>query len=123
VHVAGTLSPLAASTGDGYPGAFGAVDLANLHTAAGGLFLAAGGEAVVVEAVAGTAGRARVATMLAVNEGFGVLQALAPLAVAVPPDADGDQLPDDWEGEHGLDPGNPADAASDTDGDGLSALD
>jgi len=37
-------------------------------------------------------------------------------------DGDGDGLPDDWERQQALDPGNPADAASDRDGDGYSAL-
>jgi hypothetical protein len=37
-------------------------------------------------------------------------------------DADGDQIPDGWEADHGLNPNNPADALLDTDGDGLSNL-
>jgi hypothetical protein len=37
-------------------------------------------------------------------------------------DSDGDGLPDGWEIAHGLDPGDPGDAAIDIDGDGLSAL-
>lgn len=37
-------------------------------------------------------------------------------------DDDGDQLPDTWELQYGLDPLNPADANSDTDGDGQTAL-
>lgn len=37
-------------------------------------------------------------------------------------DADGDGLPDWWEGEHGLDPSDPSDADLDSDGDGLSNL-
>jgi len=45
--------------------------------------------------------------------------------VVQPPgiDSDADGLPDDWEATHGLDIANPADAALDIDGDGLSALD
>lgn len=37
-------------------------------------------------------------------------------------DDDNDGLADDWEGAHGLDPFDPADAATDADGDGLVAL-
>lgn len=37
-------------------------------------------------------------------------------------DADGDGLPDGWEREHGLNPGDPADAAQDSDQDGVSNL-
>ncbi len=35
-------------------------------------------------------------------------------------DSDADGLPDGWERQHGLDPGNAADGAADADGDGLS---
>ncbi|MCK6507798.1 PKD domain-containing protein [Myxococcota bacterium] len=38
-------------------------------------------------------------------------------------DDDGDGLPDDWEDGFGLDPGDPADALGDEDGDGRTALD
>lgn len=38
-------------------------------------------------------------------------------------DTDGDRLPDSWETAYGLDPSNPADAALDSDGDGISNLD
>jgi hypothetical protein len=41
---------------------------------------------------------------------------------SVPTDRDGDGMPDVWETEHGLDPGNPADAALDSDGDGMTNL-
>lgn len=37
-------------------------------------------------------------------------------------DTDRDGLPDDWEQSHGLNPGNPMDAALDSDGDGLSNM-
>ena len=37
-------------------------------------------------------------------------------------DSDGDGIPDDWETENGLDPSDPADGASDADGDGYTAL-
>jgi hypothetical protein len=37
-------------------------------------------------------------------------------------DGDGDGLPDAWESAHGLDPGNAADGARDTDGDGYTQL-
>ncbi len=40
---------------------------------------------------------------------------------AAPADADADQLPDTWEHFHGMNPANPADAASDADGDGQPA--
>ncbi len=36
------------------------------------------------------------------------------------PDADGDQLPDPWEVDHGLNPASGGDADADADGDGLS---
>ncbi len=38
----------------------------------------------------------------------------------VPRDSDGDGMPDEWERQHGLDPGNPADGAQDRDGDGYT---
>jgi hypothetical protein len=38
-------------------------------------------------------------------------------------DADGDLLPDGWERDNGLDPADPADAALDSDGDGVSNRD
>src|SRR5262249_9377944 len=105
VKVAGALAPLAALAGDGYAGALAAVALANVHGTNGASLPTLGGEAVTVEAVGGTAGRARAATTLAPNDGVGALQQIAALAVAVPTDVDGDQLPDDWETENGLDPG------------------
>jgi hypothetical protein len=37
-------------------------------------------------------------------------------------DSDRDGMPDDWETEHGLNPGDPADAAGDLDKDGLTNL-
>jgi hypothetical protein len=37
-------------------------------------------------------------------------------------DSDGDHIPDAWESAHGLDYGNPSDAAHDPDGDGLTNL-
>jgi hypothetical protein len=123
VRVAGGLAPLSAFAGDGDAGALAVVDLANLHATNRASLPTVGGEAVTVEAVAGTAGRARVATTLGPNDRLGALQQLAALAVVPPTDGDGDQLPDDWETENGLSPGNGADAASDQDGDGLSALD
>lgn len=39
-----------------------------------------------------------------------------------PIDSDHDGMPDDWERKHGLDPNNPADGASDADGDGYTNL-
>jgi len=42
---------------------------------------------------------------------------------SAPPDVDADGLPDIWETLYGLSPANPADAASDVDGDGIAALD
>jgi len=39
-----------------------------------------------------------------------------------PSDTDHDGLPDDWERNHGLDMNNPADGASDSDGDGYTNL-
>jgi pectate lyase len=39
-----------------------------------------------------------------------------------PADADHDGMPDAWETEHGLDPGDPADGATDKDGDGYTNL-
>ncbi len=122
VSVAGAASPLAALAGDGYAGALGAVDLANLQALGGDTLGTIGGEAVGVDVLAGSAGHAHVATTLASNGGLGVLQRLDPLAVAPSVDADHDGLPDDWEVAHGLSPANPADAASDADGDGLTAL-
>jgi hypothetical protein len=44
------------------------------------------------------------------------------LSVSTSPDTDHDGLPDDYESAHGLNPSDPADAASDGDRDGLSAL-
>ena len=38
-------------------------------------------------------------------------------------DSDGDGMPDAWETKYGLDPNDPADATSDVDNDGVSALD
>lgn len=39
-----------------------------------------------------------------------------------PPDSDDDGMPDRWERQRGLDPGNPADAAADRDGDGYTNI-
>jgi unsaturated rhamnogalacturonyl hydrolase len=39
-----------------------------------------------------------------------------------PMDTDSDGMPDDWEQQHGLDPGNPADGNQDRDGDGFTNL-
>lgn len=49
-----------------------------------------------------------------------VLGASVSLTVRRPSDLDGDHLPDAWERAHGLNPLDPADAAADLDGDGLS---
>ena len=43
-------------------------------------------------------------------------------ALKVLPDSDGDHMPNDWELANGLNPKNAADAASDADGDGYTAL-
>lgn len=40
--------------------------------------------------------------------------------VSLPPDTDGDGIPDGWETAHGLDPDNPSDATADPDADGAS---
>ncbi len=48
-----------------------------------------------------------------------------PASIIVEPvgdDQDADGMPDDWETEHGLDPGDPADADQDLDGDGFTNL-
>ena len=45
------------------------------------------------------------------------------LAASGPADSDGDGMPDDWETTASLAPGDPADAESDLDGDGFTALD
>src|SRR4030095_162879 len=60
-------------------------------------------------------------------DGSGVILVLAPTPGAAnqlpsQPDTDGDGIPDAWETAHGLDPGNPADAAGDADGDGQTNL-
>jgi hypothetical protein len=47
----------------------------------------------------------------------------APSAVGSLLDSDADGLPDEWEIAHGLNAHDPADAASDLDADGLTALD
>jgi hypothetical protein len=122
VQVPGAASPLAALAGDGYAGALASVDLANLHGADGDSLATAGGETITVDVLAGSAGRVHVTTALLPNDGGGLLQVGPPFAVAPPLDADGDGLPDDWELAHGLSPANGADAASDADGDGLTAL-
>lgn len=49
--------------------------------------------------------------------GLGVIEAGVPWV-----DGDGDGLPDDWEVAHGSDPADPADGATDPDGDGYTLL-
>ena len=39
-----------------------------------------------------------------------------------PADADADGMPDAWESQHGLDPGEPSDAKADADGDGYTSV-
>jgi hypothetical protein len=51
------------------------------------------------------------------NDGYGTL---AP--GDAPADTDRDGMPDEWESDHALDPANPADGASDANGDGFTNL-
>jgi streptogramin lyase len=61
-------------------------------------------------------GRAKTLALVTSSPGFRTL------AIEGFFDADGDGLPDYWERRHGLAPADPADAALDTDGDGLTNL-
>ncbi|HEV7731219.1 MAG TPA: choice-of-anchor Q domain-containing protein [Candidatus Binatia bacterium] len=121
ITVPNAMAPLAALAGDGYGGALGAVDLANLQRADGVGLMLTGGEQARVDVFAGALGRAHLVVPLVANEGFGTLQRVA-LAVAPVPDSDGDGIPNDWETEHGMNPNAAGDASVDTDGDGLTAL-
>jgi hypothetical protein len=47
----------------------------------------------------------------------------AEVPVVPDPDTDQDGMPDDWERDHGLDPGSASDATADTDGDGMVNVD
>lgn len=123
VEVAGAASPLSALAQDAYAGGLGVVDLVNLYGGTGSTLTLAGGEAVRVTALAGSAGRASANAALATNQGLGLLQTLpAPLVVQPALDGDGDGIPDDWELAHGRNPGDPGDAAGDPDADGLNDL-
>ena len=63
------------------------------------------------------------AAILSARDGFGHEGETAPFSVVSSLDSDNDGLPDAWEDDHGLQTGNPADAALDADGDGQSNLD
>ncbi|MDM8536886.1 hypothetical protein QUF70_09055 [Desulfobacterales bacterium HSG17] len=57
------------------------------------------------------------------EDGMAVLEINRPASITfIVEDADKDGMPDDWEKQNGLDINNPADAAEDTDGDGVSNL-
>lgn len=55
-----------------------------------------------------------------VSSASGGIPQTAQAVITVLLDADGDELPDDWEAAHGLDSTDPADARADSDGDGLT---
>jgi thrombospondin type 3 repeat protein len=124
VSVPGAHFPLSAFVEDGYADGLAAVDLGNFYAAADGTTLPlAGGELATVTVLGGLAGAARTTQALVPNDGLGVLQVLAaPLVLQPDTDGDGDGLPDAYESANGLDPGNPADAVLDSDGDGLTNL-
>ena len=83
-------------------------DSAGFAVDAGGVAYVTG---AVTRAVAGPTGRSDL-----------LVAAIAPSQAQVV-DTDGDQMPNDWEAQFGLDPANPSDAAQDPDGDGVSNLD
>ena len=83
----------------------------------------ANGETVVDNPVEGEAPEVSGSYLvdLTAVSGEHVREAQGSFAIGAAPDGDGDGLPDDWEVEHGTDPGVP-DATGDGDGDGLAVL-